>query len=60
MLRRLFRYHTFASLLAQRGASLYALKDLLGHSSITMVLRYAHITPGHLTQTIHLLEPGEF
>lgn len=48
--------HTFASLLAQRGASLQALKELLGHSSLTMVLRYAHLAPSYLAETIRLLE----
>lgn len=50
--------HTFASHLAQRGASLQALKELLGHSSITMVLRYAHLAPNYLAETIRLLEPA--
>ena len=33
--------HTFASWAVQRGASLHELKDLLGHSSLAMVMRYA-------------------
>ncbi len=48
--------HTFASHLAQRGASLQAIKELLGHSSLTMVLRYAHLAPEYLAQTIRLLD----
>lgn len=31
-----------------RGGSLQALKEILGHSSMTMVLRYAHLSPEHL------------
>jgi hypothetical protein len=32
----------------QRRVSLYELKELLGHSSLTMVKQYAHIAPEHL------------
>ena len=35
--------HTFASKLAQRGVSLYAISKLLGHSSTQMTQRYAHL-----------------
>jgi hypothetical protein len=28
--------------------SLYELKELLGHSTLTMVRRYAHLAPEHL------------
>jgi integrase len=40
--------HTFASWAVQRRVSLYELKDLLGHSTLTMVKRYAHLAPEHL------------
>jgi len=39
--------HTFASLLVQKGASLRAVADLLGHTSLTMVMRYSHLAPSH-------------
>ncbi len=48
--------HTFASLLAGRGAGLQAIKDLLGHSTINMTLRYAHLAPDTLRSAISLLE----
>ncbi len=51
--------HTFASRLAQKGASLQALQRLLGHSSITMVLRYAHLSSNYLAETMQLLEPSQ-
>jgi len=35
--------HTFASWAVQRRVSLYELKELLGHSTLTMVKRYAHL-----------------
>jgi integrase len=37
--------HTFASLLVNRGVSLYEVQTLLGHSSIQMTQRYAHLAP---------------
>jgi integrase len=40
--------HTFASWAVQRGATLQEVKDLLGHSSLAMVMRYAHLAPEHL------------
>jgi integrase len=40
--------HTFASWAVQRRVSLFELKELLGHSSLTMVKRYAHLAPEHL------------
>jgi integrase len=49
--------HTFASQLASRGAPLKAVQDLLGHSTIGMTQRYAHLAPEMLRDTISLLEP---
>lgn len=40
--------HTFASWFMMRGGDLYALKQILGHASITMTERYAHLAPDHL------------
>jgi len=40
--------HTFASWAVQQGASLQEVKELLGHSSLAMVMRYAHLSPEHL------------
>jgi integrase len=40
--------HTFASLLVNRGVSLYEVQTLLGHSSIQMTQRYAHLAPNLL------------
>ncbi len=50
--------HTFASLLVQKGASLQAVAQLLGHSSIQMVTRYAHLAPNALDETALLLSTG--
>src|SRR5258705_5339429 len=51
--------HTFASHLVMAGASLKAIQELLGHSNIQMTMRYAHLTPSSLRQTVKLLEPDE-
>lgn len=48
--------HTFASWAMQRGATLPELKDLLGHSSLAMVMRYAHLAPEHLRSAVARLD----
>ena len=37
--------HTFASRWMMNGGDLYVLKEILGHKSITMTQRYAHLAP---------------
>lgn len=37
--------HTFASWLALQGETLLTIKELLGHRSLTMTQRYAHLAP---------------
>lgn len=49
--------HTFASRLVQRGASIQAVQQLLGHSNIQMTMRYAHLAPDNLRSAVDLLEP---
>lgn len=38
--------HSFASWLVMEGISLYEVKELLGHASLTMTERYSHLEPG--------------
>jgi len=40
--------HTFASIFVQKGASLYELQRVLGHSTIKMTERYAHLSDTEL------------
>lgn len=48
--------HTFASQLVSRGVSLIAVKELLGHSTIQMTMRYAHLAPSTLKDAVAVLE----
>lgn len=48
--------HTFASHLAMRGAPLRAIQDLLGHASIEMTMRYAHLSPDTRRAAVELLD----
>ena len=50
--------HTCASRLVQRGIDLLSVKEWLGHSSIAVTQRYAHLMPGRLLKVKHVLEPG--
>jgi integrase len=48
--------HSYASWLVMRGADLYAVKELMGHSSTAMTERYSHLSPEHLKKTASLLD----
>ena len=48
--------HTFASWLVMRGASVRAVGELLGHHTMQMTMRYAHLSPGFLSTEIGLLD----
>jgi integrase len=39
--------HTFASYIAMNGASLMEIAELLGHKTLAMVKRYAHLSEAH-------------
>lgn len=44
--------HTAASYLAQNGASLLDIAAVLGHSTLDMVQRYAHLSDGHISNVV--------
>ncbi len=48
--------HTFASHAVMRGVSLAELRELLGHSTIGMTLRYSHLSPTALRAAVEKLE----
>lgn len=47
--------HTFASQLLMKGGSLKDVQELLGHKTMTMTLRYAHLTQEHKRKAVNLL-----
>jgi integrase len=51
--------HTYASWLAQAGVDLYVIKELLGHSTIIMTQRYAHLAPSTKKTAVKLLTDVE-
>jgi integrase len=48
--------HTFASQLVMKGVDLTTVKELLGHKSIIMTMRYAHLAPEHKTKAVKVLD----
>jgi integrase len=52
--------HTFASHLAMKGVPLNIVQALLGHSTIVMTMRYAHVAPSTMRAAVELLNPGRF
>jgi len=48
--------HTFASHLVMAGVDLVSVKDLLGHKSLTMTLRYAHLASGHKRKAVNTFD----
>lgn len=48
--------HTFASWLAMKGVSLYTIKELLGHKSILMTQRYAHLSPDSRQNAVNMIK----
>ncbi len=48
--------HTFATRLVQAGIDLYVVKELLGHKTITMTMRYAHHYPESLRHGVEVLD----
>ncbi len=50
--------HTAASWMVQRGVPLYQVGQVLGHKSLAMTQRYAHLAPEHLAAAVGVLTCG--
>lgn len=50
--------HTYASWLVEQGIDLYTVKKLMGHCTIGVTERYAHIANGTLLKAVHAFETG--
>jgi integrase len=52
--------HTFASQLVMKGADLATVQKLLGHKTINMTLRYAHLSNVHLKDAVNMLNKKNY
>jgi integrase len=48
--------HTFATRLVQAGINIYVVKELLGHKTLAMTMRYAHHYPESLRHGVEVLD----
>lgn len=52
--------HTTASYLAMNGATLAEIAEVLGHKTLNMVKRYAHLTEGHTAKVVNRMVDSVF
>jgi integrase len=48
--------HSFASHIVMAGVDITTIKELLGHKTLTMTLRYAHLAPSHKVKAGDILD----
>jgi len=48
--------HTFASHLVMSGIDITTVKELLGHKTLAMTLRYSHLSPSHKVSAVSILD----
>lgn len=46
--------HTFASHFVMNGGNILTLQKILGHTTLAMTMRYAHLAPDHLKDAVEL------
>lgn len=49
--------HSFGSHLVMAGRSLEEVQELLGHATIDMTMRYAHLSRNKLNAAVSVLDP---
>ena len=52
--------HTFAAHFIMGGGHIVTLKEILGHASLAMTMRYSHLAPEHLHDAIRLGPMADF
>lgn len=52
--------HTFCSHLVQKGVPLVVVMELVGHSNMSMVQRYAHLAPSHHQDAVQALSASSW
>ena len=52
--------HTAASYLAMNGASLMEIAEVLGHKTLAMVKRYAHLSEAHTRGVVERMNKAVF
>ncbi|MFN0318453.1 MAG: tyrosine-type recombinase/integrase, partial [Burkholderiales bacterium] len=52
--------HSAASYLAMNGASLAEIAEVLGHKTLAMVKRYAHLSQAHTTKVVESMNQKIF
>jgi len=52
--------HSFASELAMSGATLAEIAEAMGHKTLQMVKRYAHLTEGHVGKVVERMTTRVF
>ena len=50
--------HTFASRAVMAGVDIRTIQELMGHSTITMTMRYTHLSPTHLRTAVNKASLG--